>query len=87
MKIPTKAELKIMHLIAGEPLYGLEVAGRSNGAVPTGSVYTLLRRLKDKGLVGSKDDRDPNHHGMRRPRYSLTREGKRWVNFIGAQHE
>jgi len=48
------AEAAILRAIADSESYGLDLVRKSNGAVKMGSVYVLLGRLEDKGLVSSR---------------------------------
>lgn len=55
--------------------YGLAIHRAAKG-VPKGSVYTVLIRLADQGLVSSKqEDVDHSRPGMPRRFYSMTAEG------------
>jgi DNA-binding PadR family transcriptional regulator len=68
----------VLALLAEQPRHGyeiiLELAERSGGLwkPSPGSVYPLLQQLQDEGLVSSREE-----DGRRV--YSLTEQGRRWV--------
>jgi DNA-binding PadR family transcriptional regulator len=77
--IPTK-ELRVLDLLAAKssPAYGLELVRRSKGDLPRGSVYVLLDRLEEKGLVESwQEDQPDEHAGLPRRLYKITASGQR----------
>jgi PadR family transcriptional regulator len=74
-------DLAILAVLWGEKLYGLEILRRlesdSDLVVSDGTVYPLLGRLKDLGLVRAAwVQSDPGHP---RKYYSLTRDGEKRV--------
>lgn len=46
-------ERLILELLADEEAFGLELVGRSKGALKRGTVYVTLGRMQDKGYVES----------------------------------
>lgn len=61
-----------------ETLYGLELMGRLG--LPSGTVYPVLRRLKDYGWLYSQTEKMSAARAERRPPrtyYRLTAEGRR----------
>jgi DNA-binding PadR family transcriptional regulator len=67
--IRTKAQTELILDMLGhypEPMYGLDMVERSNGELKRGTIYVLLGRLQDKGLVQASS---PDSEGRRR--YSL----------------
>ena len=57
--------------------YGFEIMDFT--ALPSGTVYPILRRLEDNGLVRSEWEDSREAHGDRRPRrrnYELTEGGR-----------
>jgi DNA-binding PadR family transcriptional regulator len=77
-KLPEK-ERDILELLvaAKKPLYGLEIVTRSDGLITRGSVYVLLGRMKERGLVESHIEPDAKVPGMPRQLYRVTGFGKR----------
>ena len=80
---PTAAELQVMQLLMDEPrgLYGLQVVDKSKirrgTQISRGSIYVLLGRLEDKGLVDVDRRKESNYPGMPRPLYKLNAHGQR----------
>lgn len=73
----TKLILQVLLDAPADEAYGLEVV-RASG-VPTGTAYTILRRLEDEGLLdGRWEQISPQDEG-RPPRryYRLNGEGRR----------
>jgi PadR family transcriptional regulator len=80
-------DLAILAVLWGKKLYGLEILRRlesdSDLVVSDGTVYPLLARLKDLGLVHA--EWVPSDPGHPRKYYSLTRAGaKRVLQMAGA---
>lgn len=74
-------------LIANGPLYGLQLARKSNGAIKRNSVYVLLSRLVDKGYIVSEEGAEvPARGGMPRPLYRATGLGQRMIEAIDLAH-
>ncbi len=67
------AERCVLALLAkaSEPMYGLDMVKQSGGQLGRGTVYVLLARLEERGLVASTCG-----EGELRRRYTLTRDGK-----------
>jgi DNA-binding PadR family transcriptional regulator len=72
-------ELEILRLLRDHRggLYGLEIVKTSGGSLARGTVYTTLGRMEDKGLVKSRTQRDAQHPGLPRPRYTVSGLGER----------
>lgn len=70
------AALVLQALRTGHP-YGFEIMRVTE--LPSGTVYPLLRRLEDAGLVESRwEETDPSEQGRPRRRYyEVTAEGAR----------
>jgi DNA-binding PadR family transcriptional regulator len=79
-KLPAK-EREILELLldAKEDLYGLQIVERSHGRVSRGSVYVLLGRMKDRGLVDARVESTSRVPGMPRQLYRATGLGERLV--------
>lgn len=75
----SRTELTILGILRDEPggMYGLEMVRASRGRLARGTVYVLLGRLEEKGYVRSRVNRDADHPGLPRPRYTLTAVGQR----------
>jgi DNA-binding PadR family transcriptional regulator len=62
----SKTEAVILDVLLGEgsrELYGLEIVNGSNGRITRGSVYVILSRMMDKGLVESRPEPAPERAG------------------------
>jgi PadR family transcriptional regulator, regulatory protein PadR len=85
-------DLAILASLWDEPLYGLEILKRladgSSLAVPEGTIYPLLARLKNDGLVEAQWITAPAGHA--RKYFSLTQAGRHrarlmaraWTGFV-----
>jgi DNA-binding PadR family transcriptional regulator len=81
-KIPTRLSasqrLILDLLIHGGEQYGLQMVAQSNGQIARGSIYVLLGRMEDQGLVESRqEDRAPGASGIPRRLYRATGLGQR----------
>jgi DNA-binding PadR family transcriptional regulator len=56
-------------------MYGLEIVSESENELSRGSIYVLLGRLEEKGLVQMLKGAKGKHPGMPRPRYKLSAVG------------
>jgi DNA-binding PadR family transcriptional regulator len=62
----SRTEATILDVLLGEgsrELYGLEIVNGSNGRITRGSVYVILSRMVDKGLVESRTEPAPDRMG------------------------
>src|SRR5262245_444612 len=89
-------DMIVLAALAGGPAHGYavirEIRRRSGGAfeLPEGTVYPVLHRLEQRGLLGSR--RTTGESGRERRVYSLTRSGRRaladqravWPRFAAA---
>nr|WP_296020852.1 PadR family transcriptional regulator [uncultured Acidovorax sp.] len=78
MKI-TKTEAIILEQLvaaAGSEMYGLQMVNKSGGTLKMGSVYVLLGRLEDKGLVVSRREENPSS-AIPRVLYKVTGAGSK----------
>lgn len=76
----TLKEHEILKLLIGHSaeMYGLEMVARSEGRIGRGSVYVLLDRLEERGLVSSRlEPRTPGTSGIARRLYRPTGHGRR----------
>ncbi len=76
----TAKEHEILTLLIGHgaEMYGLEMVARSGGRLSRGSIYVLLDRLEERGLVSSRlEDRPPGTSGVARRLYRPTGHGRR----------
>lgn len=65
-------------LITNGEMYGLQMVQESNGALARGTVYVMLDRMADKGLVESRVDDNPQRmSGLPRRLYKPTGYGLR----------
>jgi DNA-binding PadR family transcriptional regulator len=59
-------------------MYGLEMVARSERRISRGSIYVLLDRLEERGLVSSRvEPRPPGMSGIARRLYRPTGYGRR----------
>jgi PadR family transcriptional regulator, regulatory protein PadR len=69
--------LEMMLVRPKREMYGLELVRESGGKVARGSVYVLLDRLEEKGLVESRqEEKEPHVPGIARRLYKVTGHGK-----------
>jgi DNA-binding PadR family transcriptional regulator len=76
----TAKEREILKLLVGydAEMYGLEMVARSEGRLGRGSIYVLLDRLEERGLVSSRlEERAPGTSGVARRLYRPTGYGRR----------
>lgn len=65
-------------LMSGDEKYGLQMIAESNGHLKRGTVYVLLNRLEDDGLIKSKKrEQVKGEQGPARRVYQITGKGKR----------
>ena len=53
----------ILDLLASGPMYGLDMVKQSGGLLSRGTVYVLLGRMQDRGLIEATE---PDSDGRRR---------------------
>lgn len=71
------AERMVLSLLdANGEAYGIELVRGSDGVLKRGTVYVLLSRMEDEGLVESRAE-DAPHLAYPRWIYSLSEQGKR----------
>lgn len=67
-------------LIRNGEMYGLQMVQESNGALARGTVYVMLDRMEDKGLIESRKDNKPlGMSGLPRRLYKPTGYGAKVV--------
>jgi len=73
----TKLLLSVLLDAPGEESYGFELSQASG--LPSGTIYPILRRLEDRGVLASRwEFLDESKEGRRRRRYyRLTGQGER----------
>jgi DNA-binding PadR family transcriptional regulator len=78
LKLPTGKEMAVLELlIGGREMYGLELVKASEGLLKRGTIYVLLDRMEQKGLVSSREgDRDATASGLPRRRYRICGQGR-----------
>jgi DNA-binding PadR family transcriptional regulator len=75
--LPSPKEAIALDLLrSGREMYGLEMVKEAGGELVRGTVYVLLDRLEDKGLVSSRA-RPEGLAGMPRRKYRITGVGRR----------
>jgi DNA-binding PadR family transcriptional regulator len=61
---PSATEAQVLRLlIAHGESYGLELVKVSGGSLKRGTVYVLLDRMEDKGLIESREEDEPAADG------------------------
>ena len=78
MKRITYPAACVLQALADGKVYGLEIIEHTE--LPSGTVYPMLRRFEQSGLVESTWETPKQAFGHRRPQrrnYSLTEEGQR----------
>jgi len=73
----TGMETLILELVGSGEMYGLQLVTASRGKLKRGSVYVLLGRMEEKGLVEARAEEKPAHAGMPRRLYRATSLGRR----------
>ena len=75
----TPKEREILKLLIGQgaEMYGLEMVARPGGRLSRGSVYVLLDRLEERGLVSSRLEDRRSGSGIARRLYRPTGHGRR----------
>jgi PadR family transcriptional regulator PadR len=84
--LPRKEQLILELLTSGEPMYGLQLVERSEGALKRGTVYVTLGRMEAKGFIQSQQEPvAPGAIGLPRRSYRPTPLGERvlraWTAF------
>lgn len=81
MRISKTEAVVLQQLVAaaGSELYGLEMVKSSDGALKMGTVYVILGRLQDKGLVESRREelQADSERAVPRRLYKITGTGAR----------
>ncbi|MEM5518658.1 helix-turn-helix transcriptional regulator [Henriciella sp. AS95] len=80
-RISAKERAILDVLIAHGELYGLQIVRAADG-IKRGSVYVMLMRLEEKGLVSSRIPAENSVSGKPRPRYRVTGVGQRAMNAL-----
>lgn len=79
-RLSGKEQVILELLTSGEPMYGLQLVERSQGALKRGTVYVTLGRMEAKGLVRSEQEPRPaGAIGLPRRRYRPTDLGARML--------
>jgi DNA-binding PadR family transcriptional regulator len=52
-KLPSPTEVAVLELLSGKEMYGLEMV-KASDRLTRGSIYVILNRMEDKGLVSSR---------------------------------
>lgn len=71
-------------LRSGREMFGLEMVKASDGRLKRGTVYVTLNRMTEKGLVTSRQEKNPADPGMARRLYEITGHGQRVLNAVDA---
>jgi DNA-binding PadR family transcriptional regulator len=81
-------ELLVLRLLQDNPsgLYGSELVHLSDGKVGRGTVYTLLDRLVQKGMVREQDEEPSPELQLKRTRHFITGAGQRACEEFARQH-
>lgn len=78
LRLTPKEQFILELLTVGGEMYGLEMVHRSGGELARGSVYVLLDRLEEKGMVESwQEDKAAGASGIPRRLYKVNGEGSR----------
>jgi DNA-binding PadR family transcriptional regulator len=73
----TATETLILELLGSGEMYGLQLVTTSRGRLKRGSVYVLLGRMEEKGLVEARAEAKAAHAGLPRRLYRATGLGRR----------
>lgn len=79
-------EYLIMNLLISsrEPMYGLSLVEKSDGALKRGTVYVTLSRLEEKGYISSKREEERPGVAMPRRLYRPTGQGAKVFNALSS---
>ena len=82
--LPPKERLVLELLVAGGPMYGLQLVETSDGGLKRGTVYVTLGRMEAKGYVSSEIEApQPGAIGLPRRVYTPTALGRRALRAWG----
>jgi DNA-binding PadR family transcriptional regulator len=77
MKLPSGNEVEVLQLLAGgRELYGLELIRRSGGALKRNSIYVVLGRMEDQGLIKGREVKVQGTPGLPRRLYKISGHGQ-----------
>lgn len=76
--MPSRNEAEVLQLLAGgRELYGLELIKRSGGTLKRNSIYVVLGRMEDQGLIKGREVKVEGAPGLPRRLYRITGLGER----------
>lgn len=76
-RLPSGKEVLVLELLTAKTeMYGLEMVKSAQG-LKRGTIYVLLDRMEDKGLITSRKSEDTGRSGMPRRLYKVTGLGCR----------
>ncbi len=79
----TLTELRALALLRrSKGLFGSEIVHLSNGSIPRGSVYVLLKRLEEKGYVSEEIVEASADYNLDRRLYRVSSNGKRLLDSL-----
>jgi hypothetical protein len=84
-RIPSPQTIKVLHALAAEPArwrYGYELGAQTG--LKAGSLYPILVRLADRGLLDAEWEQTPPHGRPARHLYRLTAAGLELATFPAA---
>lgn len=80
-------EILLLKLLAQEEMYGYELMQRLNAyangyfAIKEGTLYPILYRLEDGGMITSSWAEANGRRGVPRKYYALTGEGRQYLSY------
>lgn len=84
----TNTEVLIMNVLldkSNSEIYGWELMDASNGSLKRGTIYVILNRMEEKGLIISrKEVRRKGERGLPRRMYKLTGHGYTTISALEA---
>jgi hypothetical protein len=86
-RTPSPQTIKVLHALAADPArwrYGYELGAQTG--LKAGSLYPILVRLADRGLLDAEWEQTPPHGRPARHLYRLTAAGLRLAAFPAAAH-
>src|SRR5215218_3465467 len=90
----TSSERCILELLlAKEEKFGLQLVAEGGGVLARNSIYVVLDRMQQKGLVESRaEEKSPDRPGIPRRMYKITGKGgyamtlhRQWSEFLRGQ--
>lgn len=80
MPFPTSTQIYLLKLLLKRPKsYAFQLVKYSEGKIKAGSIYVVLGRMLDDGLIQAEviEDSEQKQAGHPRPKYTVTAKGEK----------